>query len=530
MTGKILLLDCTLRDGGYINDWHFGRQTIQEIIGRLTEAHIDIIELGFLTNSVYDSACSLFYDPKDIAHIASATRKKRARFALMLAIGEKEIDPVRLPPKRQTLLDMVRITFHKDKAEVLKALRYTEILQKKGYQVCLQPVGTTDYTDAQLLKLLEQINNLKPWAFYFVDTLGSMHKQDMWHMLYLLDKNLVKTINIGFHSHNNLQMSLANASEILDFQAERSFILDSSVFGMGRGAGNLCTEIIADFINKTHKGAYHIYPLLEIIDEQLMPVYAVKKWGYSTAYFLAASKNCHPDYANYLLAKQSLHVKDIDIILTKIPAPERVIYNKALIEMIYLTYQKNQIKDSSALRLLTEKLAAKEVLVIAAGQSIQPYAAKIQEYIKTHNPQVIAVNFWPFMVDWVFMANNKRWSVFPSGHNARIIFTSNIKDRPADALVVNYDNLLGDLPQEADNSGLMCLRLLHKLGIAKVTLAGFDGFAAEAAQNYYDIKFVGAVSDENIESKNQAVIKQLRKLKKELAITFLTPSIYAASL
>ena len=91
----IQILDCTLRDGGYINDWRFSRGVIRGTLQRLEEAHIDIIECGFLTGMVHDDACSLFHSPEAIEPLLPAG-ERRAMYVAMIAMGEKELHPQRL--------------------------------------------------------------------------------------------------------------------------------------------------------------------------------------------------------------------------------------------------------------------------------------------------------------------------------------------------------------------------------------------------------------------------------------------------
>lgn len=133
------ILDCTLRDGGYINDWRFGKKTIVSILEKLEKANIDIIECGFLTRMVKDEACSLF---NDIAQIEKVLPRqgRTAMYVAMIAIGEKELHPSELAPFDGKSLEGIRPTFHK--GEIDQAMEWARIIQEKGYKVFMQPVGT----------------------------------------------------------------------------------------------------------------------------------------------------------------------------------------------------------------------------------------------------------------------------------------------------------------------------------------------------------------------------------------------------
>ena len=238
------ILDCTLRDGGYINDWRFGRKAITAILEKLERANLDIIECGFLTRMVYDEQCSLFPSVQAIEPLLPG-EKRRAMYVAMIAIGEKELHPRELQPWNGRSIDGIRLTFHKQ--EIPQAIQWAEIIQDKGYKVFMQPVGSGFYSDMELLSLVEQMNRLRPYAFYIVDTLGSMYRNDVSHRFYLIDQNMDPEIHLGFHGHNNLQLAFSNAQVLGKIQTKRTLLIDASVYGMGRGAGNLPTELIAQY-------------------------------------------------------------------------------------------------------------------------------------------------------------------------------------------------------------------------------------------------------------------------------------------
>ena len=139
-----------------------------------------------------------------------------------------------------------------------------------------------------------------------------MRKKDILRIFYLIDNNLFKDIKIGFHSHNNLQLSFSNAQELITLNSKREIIIDTSIFGMGRGAGNLCTELMLQYINENIENKYYMLPILETIDEFIMPIFKTHSWGYSVPYYIAAINDCHPSYATYLTNMQTLFVKDIN--------------------------------------------------------------------------------------------------------------------------------------------------------------------------------------------------------------------------
>ena len=248
---KISLLDCTLRDGGYINDFAFGKQTIASVVSGLADAGIEIVECGFLKSGADDADKSLFGSVEAIVPYLPEKRNGRTMFVAMIAYGDISAEEI---SDCGGAVEGIRLTFHEK--ELDEALAFAASLKGEGYKVFFQPVGTTTYTDGALLRLIEKVNELRPFAFYLVDTLGAMYKNDLLRMFYLVDNNLRADVRIGFHSHNNLQLSFSNAQELILMHSKREIIIDTSVYGMGRGAGNLCTELLTQYINENIESKY----------------------------------------------------------------------------------------------------------------------------------------------------------------------------------------------------------------------------------------------------------------------------------
>lgn len=524
--GNIKILDCTLRDGGYINDWHFGKDVIGEILTDLTNAKIDIIETGFLTDKPYNEDYSLYESTENIKAVFN-NPDDNILYVGMIAIGEKEIHPDKIPDASKGYIKGVRVTFHQH--EIEKAFDWGRMLMDKGYKLFMQPVGSANYTDKDMLDLIEKINELEPYAFYLVDTLGVLFQNDVKRRLYLIDSNLKKNIALGLHSHNNVQMSFANAQDMIKFPTVRTIIIDSSMYGMGRGAGNLCTELLTDYLNVYYGYGYDVLPILEGIDGCLMPIYTDTPWGYSVAYFLASSKGCHPNYATHLLAKQAISVPNIATLLDQIPKEKRLIFDRKYIENMYQQYQVNAINDLDVINELRESFRNREILVIGSGRTIISHKDEINAYIQKENPYTISVNFMPedYEVDFVFVSSNRRYKqlkkICPL---EKIIFTSNIKDVPENARVVNYSDLLNSTLEASDSAGMMLMKLLVKAGVHSVSLAGFDGFSENIALNFYKKDLIGSTAPQEMISKHHGIEEQLAKRAKDMKIRFITPTTY----
>lgn len=523
---NIKILDCTLRDGGYINEWRFGSKAIEEIIFNLSKSNIDIIECGFLTSKTYDPDCSL-YNSVEILNNFIKKNHNSPMYVAMIALGEMEIDPNLLSDSKSGPLDGIRLTFRQHQID--RAFDCAKIIMQKGYKLFMQPVGTTNYSDKELIELVDRINNLKPFAFYLVDTLGVMFEKDLIRQTQLIDYNLDKDIRLGFHSHNNLQLSFSNAQALTEYKTEREIIFDSSANGMGRGAGNLCSELFMEFLNKYYGYNYDVLPMLEIIDKYLNPIYLTSPWGYNSAYFISAINHCHPNYSTYLITKHTLSMSAISNILGQLPQDKKRFFDKALIEKIYQSYQNNAVDDIEVTNFLRKKFDGKNILVIAPGASIKNKTESILKYITKHNPIVISVNFVPDFVnhDILFVGNNLRFNGLKDEIDiSKTIFTSNIMGTPNHAKIVNYPDLVNASADASDSSGIMILKLLKKTSVKSVALAGYDGFSKNPLGNYINNDFCTISDFVSLREKNFAIKEQINLISEKMKIKFITNSIY----
>lgn len=525
---NLQILDCTLRDGGYINNWNFGNKIIKRILKYLSAAHIDIVECGFLSDVEYDADKTIFNHPSQIKELLMASQ---TRYVAMIALGEKEIAYEKIPPSDENGVWGIRLTFHKH--EVDRAFTYATDLMFKGYQVFIQPVGTCSYTDRELLDLVDRVNELNPYAFYIVDTLGTITGTELMRLFQMVDANLNSKICIGFHSHNNLQLAYSNAQELVHHFTDRSVIVDASVQGMGRGAGNLCTELIAQYLNEKIHSSYDVIPLLEIVDKYLNTIKEQLPWGYTIPYYISAVNNCHPNYASFLMNKQTINVKDIKKILDQIALEKRSLFDKEYIQELYANYLTNSINDGDVIKYLTSEFQNRNMLLIAPGKSIVSEKEKIQKYIDEYNPIIISVNFVPesYEIDYVFVSNMKRFDEIDisnfSACEYKVIVTSNIVSESKENLMsINYSSYTNSDYMISDNAGLMSLYLLKKCKIKNVSLAGFDGFLPDLSQNYYSKELLNNVDFSALENKTTHIREQIKLLKCDMKLGFITKSQY----
>nr|MCR4625577.1 aldolase catalytic domain-containing protein [Lachnospiraceae bacterium] len=282
---KVYLLDCTLRDGGYVNDWNFGEETIKGFGRKIAQTGVEIYEVGFIKGDKYDPNKSVF---PDIQSIVPMIQPKSADMKYVGMLDMSAPVPVdRLVPYDGTSVDGIRVIFKKDKIE--QAYEYCKRIQELGYFISVNVVGTDLYTDAEFIDVIKKFNTLHPYAFSIVDTFGLIKRKQFLRLAYIADSNLEEGIILAYHAHNNLQLAFGNAEALVEMNLKRDLLIDACVFGMGRGAGNLNLELFAEYMNENYDTHYKIEPMLEIMDEYLNDIYKTKFWGYSLPLYLSAT-------------------------------------------------------------------------------------------------------------------------------------------------------------------------------------------------------------------------------------------------
>lgn len=514
---KVKVLDCTLRDGGYCNQWKFGYDNAKKIIRGLIESGIDIIECGFLTDRVkYDSNITKYTSLHEAAGVIPG-EKAGSMFVCMVNYGE--YDPENIPEYDGGSVDGFRIAFHKKDMD--DALRMCEEIKKKGYKVFVQAMVSLNYNDTEFLELLHRVNSFEPYAFYIVDSFGVMKQKDLIRLFYLVEHNLKEGIMIGYHAHNNMQLAYSNAQTLVDIHTDREMIIDSSVFGMGRGAGNLNTELFVEYLNNNLDKSYQMQPLLAIIDQVLGKMHERNYWGYSLPNYLSAKYNTHPDYAGYLDAKKTLTVENMDEIFSLMDNDKRFRFDKEYIEDLYTRYLAAEKVQEDHKEELEEKLNGKRILLIAPGRSSADESDKILKEMKTPDVISVSVNFDYQGTDYIFLSNLRRYRELDESAYGRCIVTSNITGDKV-YLKTKYRDLLNDEDTVRDNAGLMAIKFLMKFRIKEIMLAGFDGYSHDPEENYADSRMEIVSRNAVFDAMNVGMTEVLKKMSKEVKISFVT--------
>jgi hypothetical protein len=515
------LLDCTLRDGGYVNDWKWGFQNAKAIIRFLTKAKVDFVEVGFLRNiDGYNEDVTVCNTIEELNRLLP---KKTGETVYSAMAMRSNYDINNLSPYSGQGIEMIRITAHD--YDIEEGMDFAQAVKEKGYKLSINPINIMGYSDERILWIIDQVNEIKPYQFSIVDTFGSMKRRDLDRIVSLVDHNLDRDIRVALHLHENMALSCCLAQNFIDKHLNRPVAVDASLLGMGRVPGNLPIELIADYCNDYADKAYDIDYLMDAIQDYIAPIKGEPAWGYTPAYFLSARFNLHRNYAEHYLEKGDLTNRDINHILAGFDRTKATAFDVSYADRKYLEYKNNIIDDSSHYEELKSELTGKNILVLAPGASFCEQKDKIEEYIKKKKPITISVNFMPeyLHVDYAFFSNSKRYFQAMEG-NCKTITTSNIKTSKS-TFRLGY-NLLSGAFSQGNNSFVMLLKLLHDFGIKKIVAAGADGFK-DGRDNYSKLSFPNSsygMNKGNTLNYNASVKKAIQQIG--IAVEYLTDSEY----
>ena len=532
---NVRVLDCTLRDGGRIIDCAFPDQETKEISKKLADAKIDIIEVGFLRDwrkVNYKGNSTFFTDVDQIRPFISRDRKNTI-YAAFIDFGMCDIDT--LKPYDGTSIDAIRFGFTKKNYDEAydEVIRWARVIKEKGYKLFIQGVNSLNYTDLELLQVVQMINEIHPYSFGIVDTYGAMYMDDVDRLYGLIDHNMLPDICINFHSHNNYQLSFAFAQEVIKLSGtgNRQIIIDGTLGGMGKVAGNLNTELIVDFLVRKKHYDYEFEDILDMLDDYIYKYAKEHTWGYSIPAMMAGIYKSHPNNIIYLISKFRLDTRDIGHLLSMIDPATRQRYDYDNIERLYTEYVADKVDDHEAIAQLKNAMEGKEIVVMVPGNSLNTHREKIDGYIQKNHPVVISINF---VADeptaYAFFGNQKRYVRLKEKRKGReIIVSSNVQTDGGD-YVVNYHSLINRGYKNFENSSVMLLNLLKRVNPSKITLAGFDGFSTANETNFLDASFQNDRHKDEFEEINMEISAMVNEIIDTMTpgceFALLTPTLY----
>ena len=391
MEKNINILDCTLRDGGYYNNWDFKFKDIQKYINSVASTEIRYVELGFR-----------FLEKNKIRGLTAYTEDKlinnlkipsNVNIGVMINVGDL------LKNKRSTLINCKKL--FRNKNNKLKFVRlachYEEIflikdviswLKKNNFIVFVNLMQISEIENNKIIKVCSFLKSTKVDIFYFADSLGSLTPKKTKNITQIIKKNFNR--QIGIHAHDNLGYALQNSLKAYENGANW---IDSTITGMGRGPGNLRTEVILRY--------YNIFRFLNkknINKSTLNFFLSLKKkynWGKNKFYAFAARNKIHPTYIQQILSDERYLKNDYNKILSALSKLDTKKYNpnKLVNSAIFLS---NSTSGTWAPKSVLKK---RDVLILGPGKNLKSIKKKIEEKILKKNLFVICLNNFSYLND-----------------------------------------------------------------------------------------------------------------------------------
>ncbi|MFA5928424.1 MAG: aldolase catalytic domain-containing protein [Candidatus Margulisiibacteriota bacterium] len=286
---EIKVLDCTIRDGGLINNWQFTDQFVQNVFTACEVSGIDYVEIGYKSSAGMFSKDVVgkwkFCHEEDLKKLIGK-KKGKIKLSAMADIGRINYEDI--PQAKDSALDMIRVACYVK--EIDKAIDLVKHITDKGYETTINIMAVSQAKDPELNEALQQIGEeCKTKAVYVVDSFGSMYSEQIHYLVDKYKKYLnPKGIEVGIHAHNNLQLGFANTIEAIIKGAN---FMDATINGIGRGAGNCPLELLLGFLKNPK---FNIVPILKILQEDFLELRKEIEWGYIIPYVITGILNEHP--------------------------------------------------------------------------------------------------------------------------------------------------------------------------------------------------------------------------------------------
>ncbi len=282
------VFDCTIRDGGLMNNYQFSDEFVKAHYEMCVAAGIDYMEIGKNVSPTVMSTTEYgawnFCKEEDIRRIVGEN-KTDLKIAVMADVGRTIKEEI--PPKSESVVDMIRIATYIH--QLPEAIDLIEDFHAKGYETTVNIMAISKSFDDELDQVLDQLSKTPVDVIYIADSFGSFYPEQI-NKLTAKYLTVAKSVGkkVGIHAHNNLQLAYANTLEAMIYGTS---YLDVTVSGLGRGAGNCPMELLVGFLKNPK---YKLVPVLEFIEKFIVPLEKTLDWGYSVPYMITGKLNEHP--------------------------------------------------------------------------------------------------------------------------------------------------------------------------------------------------------------------------------------------
>jgi 4-hydroxy 2-oxovalerate aldolase len=504
------ILDCTLRDGGYYNDWHFPLENARRTVESLYSAGVDIIEVGL--KSAFDEKCSGLFKYCNEDYLEFLGEFPDASFSFMINVKEfvqdGRLDEAGLDriirPAEDSRFTLCRLATHY--ADIERVADFVRYFRGEGYQVGVNLMGISLLDEAQIEHAMTLVEGMRPDVFYIADSFGSMLPENISGLLTILRRHYNGPV--GIHTHDNQGLAFANTLRALDEGVE---YIDATLTGMGRGAGNLSTEQILLWLQNRgdDRQRYHPSRVLDVIHDIYQPMKDHYRWGFNYVYMLSGLSNIHPVYCMELCDGGRFSMSQISSILENIPPQNRAVFNRPSLGDAINATPRSAVADGKQLALFrpdSDDRGGSACLVVSTGSDIQHYREAVCNLLRRRDLPVIECNHTGILGDFPertgVVLNGMRLAEIArleSGLPKRIITGEKRFDQPIDTILEHFPFRIGDHAVDAEivslpdfEAGQYAISMALVLGYREIHLAGFSGYD-EAHRNLPMEEYFAAV-------------------------------------
>ncbi len=383
---KLNILDCTLRDGGYYNNWHFDKDLINEYLRVMDVIKVDYVEIGFRFIDKVKTKGPTAYSEENF--LKSLKIPKNLKIGVMINAADYlssnniiDLAKKNFKPKKKSLVSLVRIACHYH--EIKGIIPLVAWFKKSGYKVGVNIMQIPELSTKEIKNSVIQVKKTKADILYFADSLGSLDPKKTNKTIKLIKHKWKK--DTGIHTHDNMGKALENSLEAIKSKVNW---IDCTVTGMGRGPGNTKTEYLILELRRKIKKKENFIDLLNLIRNYFEPLKKKYKWGSNPFYYFAGLNSIHPSFVQGMLIGDSFQPEDIYSNLNYLRSVGGRKFSNELISLGKNFYKKKNKGNWNPIDLIKNK----DVLIIGPGKSMTSYKNKIISFIKKKKPIVLVLN------------------------------------------------------------------------------------------------------------------------------------------
>ena len=384
----ITFVDCTLRDGGYHNDWDFPVALTDEYLAAMAALGADRVELGFrsLRRSGFKGSAAYtldgFIDLLDVPEGMVLGVMVNAAELVLPPDEQRAALEALFPPSSRERIRLVRIAAHLEEVEA--SLPAIDWLRAEGYEVGINLMQVSEATLDEVTRLAGLIAPHRPDVLYFADSMGNLDPARVTAICGAL--RAAWDGPLGLHAHDNISLAMANSAAALDAGATW---VDATVTGMGRGPGNTRTELLVLLLAQRGWPIGDVAPLLHLVDDRFAPMQAHYGWGTNAFYYLAGQHAIHPSFLQELLTGDRYGVEEVLAAVENLRVARARRFDVRTLEGARDFFATTGGEGTWEPR---SELADREVLLLGTGPSLDVHRDAVEAYVRAHRPFVIALN------------------------------------------------------------------------------------------------------------------------------------------